>query len=156
MKQILILAAFMLFSSFTDGFLKKGDSIVDSRVMVCNEINHSFVICYANDYSKFGFVDKRRLSLEIVIEPQFDNVYKFNTCEGCLAWVEKDGKWGVLDIDSYKTDSIEFLYDAPSEFKEVSYDKNTHKVRYKAEVERDGKREFIQVEKYLCLSYYDY
>ena len=153
-KVFLICIAFALLSFSQDSYLKKGDSIVDSRILVANEINHSFVICYANDFSKFGFVDKRRLSLEIAIVPQFDNVYKFETCEGCLVWVEKNGKWGVLDIDTYETDSIEFIYDAPSEFKEVSYDKNTNKARYEAKAKINGKTTKVSVEKYTCITYY--
>lgn len=85
-------------------------------------------------------------------------VYEFGTCDGsdgCLMWVKKNGKWGVLDIDYFEM-KTDFEYTRFSEFKEKSVDKNTHKGIYEAEVERDGKREVIQIEKFLCVCYYDY
>lgn len=157
MKQILILAALMLFSSFTDGVKpKKGDSILDSHIRVTAEVNHSFVFYYAGHDLKFGFADKRILDCCIRIEPEFDDVYTFAGYNvGCLIWVKKGSKWAVFDIDSYEVHT-DFKYDKISDFKEKSVDNETHKGVYEAEVEMDGKREFIEIEKYICSCYYDY
>ncbi len=157
MKQILILAALMLFSSFTDGVKpKKGDSILDSHIRVTAEVNHSFVFYYAGHDLKFGFADKRILDCCIRIEPVFDSVYIFSSqSEGCLIWVKNKNKWAVLNLDTYQLET-DFLYDKISDFKEKSVDNETHIGVYEAEAERDGARETLRIEKYLCLSYYDY
>jgi len=154
-KVFLILIAFVLLSFSSDSCLREGDSILNSQIKIASEINHSFVFYY-NDYDlKFGFVDKRMLDFKIALEPQFEDVYQFDSCDGCLVWVKKGGKWGVLDIDDFET-KTDFIYSRISEFKEVSYDEEFHKAVYEAQAELDGEITTVSIEKYVCLKYHSY
>ena len=161
MKKILLLiTSLMLFSSFTDNNLpRKGDSILKDAVKVCDYVPYHCLIYYYKGFDlKFGFVQARNLDFEIVLEPQFDDVYEFGTCDGsngCLMWVKKNGKWGVLDIDYYEM-KTEFIYSRISEFTEKNINPDTHKGVYEAEAELDGKIVTVSIEKYLCIMYYDY
>ena len=147
----------MLLSSFTENLPRKGESILNDAIRVCGYVNsHCLIFYYKDSDLKFGFVHARVLDFRIVVEPEFDDVYTFAGYNvGCLIWVKKGSKWAVFDIDSYEVHT-DFKYDKISDFKEKSVDNETHKGVYEAEVEMDGKREFIEIEKYICSCYYDY
>lgn len=161
MKKTLTLLVSLALTFYNgDNLPGKGDSILNDAILVCGYVNnHCLIYCHKDsdpDHLKFGFVHARILDFRIAVEPEYEDVY---TCagynEGCLIWVKKGNKWAVFDIDSYEVIS-EFKYDKISDFREKSINNESHKGIYEAEVERDGKRESIQIEKYLCCSYYEY
>lgn len=126
-------------------------------IRVCAEVPHGLVY-YQEGHEDFGFVSRRILDYRIAIPPVFDDVYVFGSEDGtggCLIWVKHE-KWAVLDLDSFTLESA-FIYDKIiSEFKEVSVDNERHVGVYEAQAERDGVRETVEIEKYLCSSYYPY
>lgn len=158
-KTIILIAVIFLFSSFTDGTYKQGTSIIKEGIRVCAEVPHGLVYYEeGHEDEGFGFVSRRILDYRIAIPAIFfQDVYVFGSEDGtggCLIWVKHE-KWAVLDLDSFTLET-DFIYDKISEFKEVSVDNERHVGVYEAQAERDGVRETVRIEKYLCSSYYDY